>query len=613
MALMQSSSLGGQLSPRTVGHRYQSVIIMLIITLLIGGGLGARLAYLQMNQGERNRELAEKNRVRLIPKQPVRGNLFDRKGRLLASSRLSHSVFLWPIARKQETWPATVKRISQILNIPESDIQMRMQQAGDNAATRVRIARDISQAQITALAEYGSDWDGVEVDIEALRNYPNQNLAAHVLGYTGEMNDRELTKRRDEGYRLGDIVGQMGVEAAFEKQLRGEWGGLEVEVDGSGKVQRPLGQKPSKPGKDVHLTLDMDIQKAAEEALGDQKGAIVAMNPNTGAILAMASRPTFDPNIFSTRISPSVWKKVQSQDHPFVNRALRGFPPASTFKIITTTAGIESGKFSADTVLQTYGSINIGGRTFSDWNHAGFGPLGFVGGLKWSSDTFFYQIGRGIGGPTLIEWTRKYGFGQKTGIELAPEESLGLVADEAWKRRRLREVWTVGDTVNMSIGQGFLQATPLQVAVMFSVPANGGYRVKPHLLKDDEESKKWRESLNLKPETVRVLRQGLRAVVNGGTGAVLNSPTIPPAGGKSGTAEAPPGEPHVWFGAYAPAEKPEIVVVAFGEHGGYGGGGGKVAAPMVLKVMEAYFKSEQAEKSKLEKSQKSGAKSQKPE
>jgi penicillin-binding protein 2 len=596
MTLLQSSSVGSQRTSRTVGRRYQSLLIMSIVTLVMLGGIGSRLAYLQLSQGERNRELAENNRIRLIPKLPVRGNILDRKGRLLASSRLSHSVFLWPMASRQPEWPDTLKRLSQVLNIPEADIKKKLNQVGNNSSTRVRIARNITPAQITALAEYGNDLDGVQVDIEALRSYPNGELAAHVLGYTGEMNDQQLAKRREEGYRLGDFIGQMGVEAAFEKELRGEWGGLQVEVDGSGQVLRILGQKPSKPGKDVHLTIDLDVQKAAESALGDRQGAIVAMNPKNGAILAMASRPTFDPNIFSKRISPETWRKVQSQDKPFVNRALRGFPPASTFKIITTTAGLESGKFSPYTVLPTYAAITIGGRQFADWNHAGFGPLGFVGGLKWSSDTFFYQVGRAIGGPTLIDWTRKYGFAEKTGIELASEESVGLVADEIWKRKRLREPWTVGDTVNMSIGQGFLQATPLQLAVMFSVPANGGYRVKPHLLKDDEESKQWRKSLDLKPSTVRVLRQGLRAVVNGGTGAALNMPTIPPAAGKSGTAEAPPGQPHVWFGGYSPADNPEIVVVAFGEHEGANGGGGKIAAPMVLKVMEAYFNSKKSDK-----------------
>lgn len=587
MTVIQPSSVGRQNTTRTVGRNYQSLILMLIVSLFLMGGIGSRLAYLQLIQGDRNRQLAENNRIRLIPKQPVRGNIFDRKGKILASSRLSHAVYLWPIARKRAEWPSTLKHLSKILNIPANEIQKKLEQAGYNSPSLIRIARGISPAQITALAEYSNELEGVEVDIEAVRDYPNGDMAAHVLGYTGEMNDKELAERKTQGYRIGDIIGQMGVESAFEGKLRGEWGGQQVEVDGAGQVLRILGQKQAKAGKDVHLTLDLRVQKAAEAALGNRKGAIVAIDPNNGAILAMVSRPTFDPNIFSTRITPDTWKQLQSKDHPFVNRSLRGFPPASTFKIVTTTAGIESGKYSPKTVLQTYASINIGGTTFGDWNHAGFGPLGFVGALAWSSDTFFYQIGRGVGGPTLIEWTRKYGFGQKTGIELESEEVPGLVADDAWKRKRFNWEWTVGDSVNMSIGQGFLQTTPLQVAVMFAVPANGGYRVKPHLLKDDEESKTWRVSLNMKPETVKVLQKGLREVITGGTGKALNVPHLPPISGKSGTAEAPPGKSHAWFGAYGPSDKPEIVIVAFAEHSG--GGGGKVAAPMVREVMEAYF------------------------
>jgi penicillin-binding protein 2 len=500
---------------------------------------------------------------------------------------LSYAVYLWPIARKRAEWPATLNRLSEVLKIPEAEIQKRLEQAGYNSPSLLRIARDISPSQITALAEYGSELEGVEVDIEAVRNYPNGDLAAHVLGYTGELNDEELERRKQEGYRLGDIVGQMGVEQAFEPRLRGEWGGQQVEVDGAGQVLRVIGQKKAKPGKDVYLTIDLDVQKAAEAALGDRKGSIVALNPTNGAILALVSHPTFDPNIFSKRITPDIWKQLQGKDHPFVNRALRGFPPASTFKVVTATAGMESGKFSPDTVLQTYGSLTIGGTTFGEWNHAGFGPLGFVGALAMSSDTFFYQIGRGTGGEKMIEWTRKYGFGRKTGIELGSEEDEGLVADEAWKQKNMKLEWTVGDTVNMSIGQGFLQVTPLQSAVMYSVPANGGYRIKPHLLKEDEDSKKWRQAMDMKPDTIKVLREGLRQVVSAGTGAALNVPDIPPASGKSGTAEAPPGLDHAWFGAYAPSDKPEIAIVAFAEHSG--GGGGKTAAPMVLQVMKAYF------------------------
>ncbi|MBW4619509.1 MAG: penicillin-binding protein 2 [Cyanosarcina radialis HA8281-LM2] len=594
MSLVPRSSVRSQKVTRTVGKSYQSLIIMLLITLVMLGGIGSRLAYLQLSQGERHRQMAQNNRIRLIPKLPVRGNIFDRKGRLLASSRLSRSVFLWPTVAGRKDWPKTRKELSQILKIPEAEIQNRLDRAGFNYKTLVPIARDLNPAQITALAELGTDKYGIEVDIEAVRNYPHGEVAAHLLGYTGEITDAELPKLRPKGYRLGDVIGQMGVERAFEKQLRGEWGGLQIEVDGSGKAVRTLGPKLSKPGKDIRLTIDLDLQKAAEAALGDRQGAIVAMDPNNGAILAMVSHPTFDPNVFSARVTTDTWRKLNRKDHPFVNRALRGFPPASTFKIVTTTAGIESGKFSPQTILQTYAALNIGGTVFRDWNHAGFGPLGFVGGLQWSSDTFFYQIGRGVGGPTLIKWTRKYGFGSLTGIELVAEEAAGLVADDRWKQKRLKLPWSVGDTVNMSIGQGFLQSTPLQVAMMFAVPANGGYRVKPHLLLDDEKSKKWRESLNIKPDTIRVLRQGLRAVVNAGTGKVLNVPTIPPAAGKSGTAEAPPGYSHIWFGAYAPADKPQIVVVAFGEHEGKDGGGGKIAAPMVLKVLETHFRTQKS-------------------
>jgi penicillin-binding protein 2 len=589
MSSIQPSSVRAKKSTRTVGQNYQYWSLIAIFSLVMVGGIGWRLWHLQIVEGQKHSLQAQNNRIRLIPKLPVRGNIFDRQGRLLASSRLSHSVFLWPRVAKREDWQRTRKRLSQILLIPEADIQKAIDKRGLFSNTLVPLARSLTPAQITALAELSSTRDGLEVDIEAVRYYPNKEAAAHILGYTREISDKKFAQLRSQGYRLGDVIGQMGVEAAFEKELRGEWGGFQVEVDGSGKAIRALGSKKARPGQNLSLTIDLNVQKAAEAALGDRNGAIVAMNPNTGEILALVSRPGFDPNIFSSTVTHQVWRKLNAKGDPFVNRALSGFPPASTFKIITATAGIESGKFSPNTTLRTYGSLNIGGTVFRDWNGAGFGTIGFAGALQWSSDTFFYQIGRGVGGPTLIDWTRKYGFGKRTGIELKSEEFKGLVADDTWKQKRYKLPWSVGDTVNMSIGQGFLQASPLQVAVMFSVPANGGYLVKPHLLKSKEPLSKWRKSLNIKPGTIKVLRQGLRAVVDSGTGKALNSPTIPPAAGKSGTAEAPPKENHIWFGGYAPINQPEIVVVAFGEHEGKDGGGGKIAAPMVLKVMEAYF------------------------
>ncbi|MBD2132981.1 penicillin-binding protein 2 [Sphaerospermopsis sp. FACHB-1094] len=583
--------LSYQKNTRTVGRGSQSLFLILFILLMISG-IGARLAYLQIIEGPKLRQRAESNRIRMIPKQPERGNIFDRNGKLLATTRYPHSVHLWPMAHTKPSWSIVGPRLSQILDIPQEEMEQKLEKAGANSSSLIRIARDLNEAQVTALKEYENELPNVEINTEAVRYYPDGRQLAHILGYTRELTAEQLKKRKSEGYRLGDVIGQMGVEKAYEKTLRGEWGGQQVEVDGAGRPLRVLGEKQAKAGNDLHLSIDLNIQKAAEKALGRRNGAIVALNPNNGEVLAMVSHPTFDPNIFSKqKLSQKDWESVQGEGYPLVNRVLSAFPPASTFKIVTNTAAIESGKFSPNVILPTYPYLVIGGTRFGEWNHAGFGPLGFVGAMQWSSDTFFYQIGKGIGGPTLIEWTRKYGFGEKTGFDFVTEESRGLVPDDNWKRKAWKMPWTIGDTINMTIGQGALLSTPLQVAVMFAVPANGGYRVQPHLLKDDGDAKKWRSSLNMKPVTIKVLREGLRKVVSEGTGKVLNQPNIPPVAGKSGTAEAwnrrGIKQNHAWFGAYAPADKPEILVVAFGEHSG--GGGGSVAAPMILEIMEDYF------------------------
>lgn len=584
-----SSISKAQEPERTVGRHYQSIPIILVISLLLFGGIGWRLSYLQLKQGKANRLKAEANRIRILPKPPVRGSILDHKGRVLATTRLSHSAYLWPKAQKEPDWQEIRSLLAQILKIPAAEIQQRVEAAGYNYHSLIPIGRDLSPAQITALEEYRSQLKWIEVDIGKIRHYPQGELAAHILGYTGELDRPQLEAKKTEGYRLGDVMGKMGVEKSYEHLLRGEWGGLKLEVDGAGRILRFLGEEPAKTGQDINLTLDFQVQKAAEAALGKQRGAIVALDPNNGAVLAMASYPRFDPNIFSSRITPETWQEWQKKGNPFLNMALRGFPPASTFKIVTATAGMESGKYPSNVILNTSAYLNVGGTRFGEWNRAGFGRMGYVGALAWSSNTFHGQIGRGVGGKTLIKWARIYGFGNKTGIELEGETP-GLIADDAWKRKNFRNWgWTVGDTVNMSIGQGFTLATPLQVAVMFAAVANNGYKIQPHLLQEDNQKyQQQKVSLNLKQTTISILRKGLRAVVDSGTGTRLNSPDTPPGAGKSGTAEAPPGKAHAWFGAYAPFDKPQIVVVAFAEHSG--GGGGSVAAPMVRQVMEAFFK-----------------------
>ncbi|MEA5572015.1 penicillin-binding protein 2 [Calothrix sp. UHCC 0171] len=591
MTLLKSE-IGQNKNARTVGNGIQSIFLILF-TLTAISVMSAKLAHLQVIEGKKYSQKAQANRVRIIPKLPERGNVFDRNGKIIATTRYPHSVYLWPMAHTKAGWHETVApRLAKILDLSVEELQTQLEEAGPNSSSLVRIARDITEAQITALKEYENQLPNVEIHAEAVRFYPYGATTAHVTGYTRELTAEQLKKRKEQGYRLGDVIGQMGIERAYEKDLRGEWGGREVEVNGRGRPLRVIGEKQAKAGKDIRLTIDLELQKVAEKALGDRDGTIIAMNPQNGAILTMVSHPTFDPNVFSKQrpSSKELEKILLGVNHPLLNRALRQYPPASTFKIVTTAAGLESGKFSASTVLPTYGSLTFGGTRFGEWNHAGFGPLGWTGAMANSSDTFFYQVGARVGGETLISWTRKFGFGAKTGFDFQTEEIPGFVPDNDYKRKTMKRDWTVGDSVNMSIGQGALLTTPLQVAVMFAVPANGGYRVQPHLIKDNEDAKSWREPIGMKPETIKILQDGLRKVISEGTAKKLNSPTVPPIAGKTGTAEAWKNgikRNHTWFGGYAPANKPEILVLAFAEHSD--GGGGSVAAPMALEVMEHYF------------------------
>jgi penicillin-binding protein 2 len=575
-------------SSRTVGYGTRSFILIGIFSLLLIGMLPARLAYLQILQGTRNRELADENRIQLIPKRPERGTILDRKGRVLAGSQFSYSVFVWPNAQKRPQWPQTVQRLSQLLGIPKDEIQTKVKKAGINSPSLVRVARGIDFSQVVALEEHRSELAGVEVDEEAIRYYPHGEVAAQVLGYIGEITGEELDKRADQGYRLGDVIGKIGVEESYESELRGTWGGQQVEVDGAGRIVQVLGEKPSKPGKNIQLTLDLDVQKAAEKALAGRPGAVVAMDPRDGDILAMVSQPAFDPNWFAKNMTDAQWKELNRRSFPFVNRALQGFPPASTFKVVTAIAGMETGKFPPSTVLMTYSAIHGVG----DWNGAGFGAIGYNTALQWSSNTFFGQVGVGVGPTNLLDWAHRLGLGKPTGIDI-PGESEGFLPTPEWKKKVWQDSWYPADSVMVAIGQGAVQVSPLQSAVVYAVPANGGYVVKPHVRKFSE-SQIVRKSLNLKPKTLETLRVGMRAVVQAGTGTALNVPSIPPSAGKSGTGEDPPRPSHTWFGGFSPYDKPEIVVVAFAENSG--GGGGKTCGPIVQQVMEAYFKNNKPRK-----------------
>ena len=572
---------------KTAGQGSRGILLLLIVTVLLVG-LAGRLAYLQVVDNAYYRQLADTNRIRLVPRPPERGRILDRHGALLAGSQLSHAVYLWPLAQSRAAWQLMIPRLALLLDIPAEEIETRLQQAGYRSPFPVRVLRNVDPNMVIRLQELNRELPGVIVEAEAIRYYPNGDLAAHVLGYTAEISNDQLLARPEANYRLGDIIGQMGVEGLFESSLRGQWGGQQVEVDAGGEVLRVLGEQAPQAGQTVRLTLDAGLQRTAEQVLAERRGAVVAIDPRNGEILAMASYPVFDPNIFSNQITQAQWDAIQRQAFPFLNRAIRAYAPASTFKIVTTSAALEDGGYAPTTVLGTAPYIQVGGRRFWDWNRAGFGTLGFEQAMAYSSDTFFYQVALNITAGPIQEWSRRYGLGSQTGLNLTGE-SAGLVPDQEWKLANWREPWYVGDTVNMSIGQGFLMATPLQQAVMASVVANGGWRVTPILseqtLAGREPQREW---VGLSPSTLDVLRRGLRGVVVYGTGGNGNlGEGYPPAAGKTGTAEDQPRLSHAWYVGYAPYENPEIVVATFLENSG--GGGGTMAAPMARDVLRAYF------------------------
>ncbi|MGL6135216.1 MAG: penicillin-binding protein 2 [Prochlorococcaceae cyanobacterium] len=555
---------------------------LLLLLLLFSGAMVTRLAWLQLLHGAENRQRADENRIRLMPRNPIRGRLLDRHGRVLATSRLTYNLYVQPREVSDEAWPALRDRLAALLELPANQLEEQRRSGANSEGFRVQLAENLKPDQVLRFRERFSELPGAEVDVDVLRSYPHGRLGAHVLGYTSGITEEEYQRLRDQGYRIRDRVGRSGLEKVFEAHLRGEWGGQQVEVNAAGQVQRVLGEKPARAGKDLRLTLDLPLQQAAEKALdGVAKGAIVAMDPNTGAIRAMASRPSFDPNIFSPAPSIPQWAALNSPEAPLLNRTLQGFPPASTFKIVTSLAALESERYHPGSTELTTASYCRAGLCYRD--HVSMGQLGFPMALALSSNSFFYRAGINIGADALFHTARQLGFGQRTGVELRDEESKGLLGDKAWKKEVLAEPWTDVDTITASIGQGAVLVTPLQMARMYAAVANGGWLVTPHLV-EREPQRQW---IGFQPDTIATVRQGLRLAVEQGTARALNQSNLPPAAGKTGTAEDPPRPVHAWFGGYAPAEDADLVVVAFGENtGGYGG---TVAVPMAQALLTAWF------------------------
>ena len=569
------------------GHRHsgmqQQPAVLLTLVVLFASAMVLRLGWLQLVQGQENRARADENRIRLVPRHPMRGRILDRNGQVLVSSRLTYNLYVQPRQVPADQWPALRDRLATVIGMAPAELDERRRNGANQEGYRIELAYNLKPEQVLRFREQAGNLRGAEVDVDYLRAYPYGSLGAHVLGYTSPITAEEFDKLEAKGYRMQDRIGRSGIENAFERHLRGEWGGQQLEVNAAGQVQRVLGDKQAKPGRDLRLTIDLELQKTAEKALaGVRKGAIVAMDPQTGAIRAMASRPNFDPNIFASGPTAAQWTALGGPEAPMLNRSFQGFPPASTFKLVTTIAGIESGRMTETSKLPTMNSFCYRGQCYGD--HGSFGVIGFPMALAVSSNSFYYQVGLKVGPKELFKAARRMGYGQLTGIELKDEDGGGLLGDEAWKQKVYGEPWTSVDTISSAIGQGPVLVTPLQMARLYAAVSNGGWLVTPHVVERPTE-RRW---IGLKAGTLRALRQGLRMVVTEGTATILNDPTLPPVAGKTGTGEDPPRPDHAWFGGYAPAGKPTLVIVAFGENSG--GYGGTVAAPMVKALMTTWFR-----------------------
>ena len=574
--------------------------------------VGAQLWYLQVQRGSEMRLLSENNRIRLVRVPAARGVVYDRNGEILIDNRPSFDVIFVPEdARDQRR--QVLRNLAGYLGEDETVLHQAVR-----APTIKRLSyegivlrRDVDWQGVVALESHQLDLPGVSLQVGPKRYYPFGPLAAHLLGYVGQVNESELADGAS-GYRPGDLLGKAGLEKAWDAELRGVPGGEQVEVDALGRRMRQLEQVADLPGATLTLTLDRDLQEAADRALGAADGSIVALDPRNGEVLAMVSHPAYDPNVFARGIRRAEWRSlVQDRKHPLANRAVQGqFPPGSTFKVAVATGALEEGVVTPFTGVTCTGGIPFGNHFFRCWKHGGHGGVNLHRAVVESCDVFFYQVGRRLGVDGIAEYARRLGLGLPTGIGLEHEKA-GTIPDTQWKRKRFNQPWFEGETLSVAIGQGYVTATPLQMANLAATIANGGTRYRPYYVKRVEapdgtlRAEIQPEVLGearLKKSTLAQIRSAMRDVVmtDDGTGKKGRVVGIDVAG-KTGTSQvvkmgsdrnranrgAELTRDHAWFIAFAPAEAPEIAIACIVEHAG--GGGGAIAAPVVQQVLTHYF------------------------
>ncbi len=545
-------------------------LILVLFVLLLAG-----LFYTQIIRFGYYSTLSKNNSIRIIPIDGPRGNIYDRNGALLVTNRLSFDAAV--IYRELDDRTRLVTVLRQTLGMSGKEIADALERAGSRPYAPVTIVEDIPKEKAIRLEEASFDISGLLIQTRSKRSYIYKETGSHLLGYLSEITEEELESLKDYGYKMRDMIGRSGIEKYYDTSLAGIDGGIQVEVDSRGRQTRVIGLKEPQSGKDVYLTIDIALQETCDKLLGEHKGAVIVMDPNTGEILALASHPSFDPNLFVTPNTSAERRRLLTDNagRPLSNRAISGlYPPGSVFKIVTASAALETKKITPLTEFICTGVYRIGRAKLACWKKEGHGPQNVRSGLMNSCNVFFCNTGRAAGVDALESYAKLFGYGAYTGIDL-PDEVKGIAPGKQWKKMRMGGAWYEGETANYAIGQGYLAVTPMQVLDSMSVMANKKGLVKPYLVKridkTDTPSGKI-NSIGLHAGTVNTIRGGLLDVVNdeNGTGKRAKVEGLIVAG-KTGTAQNPHGKTHAWFAGFAPYDNARICIVVFLEQGGHGG------------------------------------------
>ena len=574
-------------------------IVTFFLLLLI-----SRYAYLQIFSFDEFATASDKNRIRLQPLAPARGYIYDRNGVLLADN---YPVFSATLSRADiDDIDNTIERLTPILELTQEDIDRFKSRIKVSRKTeRVVIKLNLNETDIARFSEVKFQFPGVNIETQMTRYYPHGELFAHVIGYVGRINDKELKSIDKDAYAGTNLIGKIGVEKYYEDLLHGLPGNESIEADAHGNVLRHLGRKDPIRGNDLFLSLDYGLQTVASEQLAGRRGAIVALDPNTGEILALVSSPSFNPNLFVTGISTKDYSQLRDNlDQPLYNRAVQGtYPPGSTIKPMFGLGGIHYGLIDWQTAIQDHGYFTLPGDShrFRDHKKTGHGVVNMHTAQVVSCDTFFYVLSYRMGIEKMNEWMRQFGFGEKTGIDL-PSESSGLYPSPEWKLRTRNSKWLRGETISVSIGQGAFTATPLQLAMATAITSNKGAHITPHVLRESKGAKEHTVHnstdgiipFNGKPEDWVKMREAMVDVINTGTGRGIRTPFYDIAG-KTGTAQVKSiaqGKKyneallterqldHGLFVGFAPAENPQIAVAVVWENGRHGGSAAQIAKPL---------------------------------